>query len=260
LSVRKQCELLDVNRTSLYYKPQAVDGLTDLLMRLIDEEYTRHPFLGTRRMLVYLRNLGHAVNRKRVQSLYELMGLEAVYPKPNLSQRNTEHKVYPYLLRGVKIERVNQVWSTDITYVRLKQGFVYLMAIIDWFSRYVLDWQISTTLEAEFCTETLSRVLSHALCEIFITDQGSQSTAKNFVDQLLERKIQVSMDGKGRALDNIFVERLWRPVKYECVYLRDFQTALEAKEQIGIYFNFYNNERPHQSLDYQTPKDLYFSS
>jgi len=229
-------------------------------MRLIDEEYTRHPFFGTRRMLVYLRGLGHEVNRKRVQGLYELMGLEAVYPKPNLSQKNIEHRIYPYLLRGIKVERVNQVWSTDITYIRLKQGFVYLMAIIDWFSRYVLDWQISTTLEAEFCTEALSRVLNEALCEIFNTDQGCQFTAKNFVDQLLERKIQVSMDGKGRALDNIFVERLWRSVKYECVYLRDFQTVAEAKEHIRIYFDFYNNERPHQSLGYRTPKDLYFSS
>ena len=258
MSVRKQCDLLEVNRSNLYYKPQAVDDVTLVLMRLIDEEYTRHPFYGTRRMHAYLRNLGHQINRKRVQGLYQTMGLEAVYPKPNLSRRDQEHRIFPYLLQGIKIERNNQVWSTDITYIRLKQGFVYLVAIIDWFSRYVLDWQISITLEADFCIEVLSRTLERAICEIFNTDQGSQFTSHRFVNLLLEKAIRVSMDGKGRALDNIFVERLWRSLKYECVYLREFQTVADAKQNIGDYFEFYNNERLHQSLNYRTPRELYF--
>lgn len=255
--MRRQCELLSVNRSSLYYNPQPADDFTLTLMRLIDEEYTRHPFYGTRKMVAYLRSLGFDINRKRVQGLYQRMGLEAVYPKPNLSRRNHEHQVFPYLLRGVKIERINQVWSADITYIRMRQGFVYLVAIIDWFSRYVLDWQISTTLEAGFCIETLTRTLERANCEVFNTDQGSQFTAKNFVGVLLDKQIQISMDSHGRALDNVFVERLWRSLKYECIYLQEFIAVKELIQAIAMYFEFYNNVRPHQALDYRTPREIY---
>lgn len=222
-------------------------------MRLIDEEYTRHPFYGTRRMQVQLRRLGHVVNRKRIQSLYRRMGLEAIYPKPRLSQAQGGHKKYPYLLRGVEINRCNQVWSADLTYIRLKHGFVYLMAIIDWFSRYVLDWQLSTTMEAEFCEDVLKRALINQRCEIFNTDQGSQFTSEGFIKILLDHGISISMDGKGRALDNIFVERLWRSVKYEKVYPSQWETVREARVGLREYFEFYNHERPHQSLNYKTP-------
>lgn len=227
-------------------------------MQLIDEEYTRHPFYGTRKMRVYLQGLGHCVNRKRLQGLYRKMGLETVYPKPNLSRVNKEHTIFPYLLRNVAIVRPNQIWSTDITYIRLKQGFVYLMAIIDWFSRYVLDWEVSTTLEADFCIEALSRALAQSRCDIFNTDQGAQFTSRGFTGLLSANGIKISMDGKGRALDNIFVERLWRSLKYEMVYLRELRTVSETKQQIGNYFEFYNNRRPHQSLDYRTPQEVYF--
>lgn len=228
-----------------------------LLTRLIDEEYTRHPFYGARRMMIYLQNLGYAINRKRIQRLYRLMGIEAIYQKPNLSKAIKEHKKFPYLLGGVAINTPNQVWSTDITYIRLKHGFVYLMAIIDWFSRYVLDWELSISLEADFCIEALSRVLSNGKCAIFNTDQGSQFTSESFTGLLLANGIKISMDGKGRALDNIFVERLWRSVKYESVYLSQWETVLEARAGLQGYFEFYNNERPHQSLNYKTPREMY---
>jgi putative transposase len=253
ISVRRQCELLGVNRSSLYYKPAEVDGYTLLLMRLIDEEYTRHPIYGTRRMCCCLRNLGYAINRKRMRRLYQLMGLEAIYPKPNLSKAISEHKKYPYLLRGVEINRRDQVWSTDLTYIRLKYGFIYLMAIIDWFSRYVIDWELSISLEAEFCIEALARALCRGKCDIFNTDQGSQFTSYGFTKLLLAKDIKISMDGKGRALDNVFVERLWRSVKYESVYLNQWESIQEARIGLRDYFNFYNYERPHQSLCYKTP-------
>lgn len=259
LSLRRQCELLGVNRSSLYYTPAEDDDYTLLLMRLIDEEYTHHPFYGTRRMVHYLRTLDHRVNRKRIQSLYRVMGLEAIYPKPNLSKAAAQHLKYPYLLRGVAINRCNQVWSTDITYIRLTQGFVYLMAIIDWYSRYVLDWELSISLEADFCVETLRRVLSHSKCDIFNTDQGSQFTSEDFTGLLLANDVKISMDGKGRALDNIFVERLWRSVKYESVYLNQWESVQEARTGLNDYFEFYNNERPHQSLNYKTPVEVYHS-
>lgn len=259
LSVRRQCELLEINRSTLYYKPKAIDDETVLLMNLIDEEFTRHPFYGTRRMAAYLRRLGHEINRKRIQNLYKLMGLEAIYPKPNVSQKNSEHKIYPYLLRDLEVNRVNQVWSTDITYIRLQEGFAYLMAIIDWHSRYVLDWQLSATLEADFCVETLARTLGKGECEIFNTDQGSQFTAINFVNLLLNKGIQVSMDGKGRALDNVFVERLWRSLKYELIYQMELKSVREARKYIGEYFLFYNDERLHQSLNYKTPREIYYA-
>jgi putative transposase len=257
LSIRRQCELLGINRSSLYYKPVGMDAETLLLMRLIDEEYTKHPFYGMRRMCVYLQNLGHAVNRKRIRRLYELLGLEAIYPKPNLSEAIKAHAKFPYLLRGVVIDYHNQVWSTDITYIRLKCGFVYLMAIIDWFSRYVLDWELSVSLEADFCIEALSRVLSNGKCDIFNTDQGSQFTSEGFTGILLANDVKISMDGRGRAFDNIFIERLWRSVKYESVYLNQWETVKEARAGLRKYFEFYNHERPHQSLNYKTPWVVY---
>ncbi len=260
ISLRRQCELLGLGTSSYYYQPQEVDELTLTLMNLIDEEYTRHPFLGTRKMTVYLNDNGYSVNRKSVQGLYAHMGIEAVYPKPKLSVRNKEHKIFPYLLRGLKIKDKNQVWSTDITYIKLSGGFVYLVAIIDWFSRYVLDWEISTTLEADFCVDTLARVLSTGCCEIFNTYQGSQFTSNSFTGLLKQHDIQISMDGRGRALDNIFVERLWRSVKYECIYLQEFETVKEVVAELGKYFSYYNNERPHQSLGYQTPSSIYTGS
>lgn len=208
-------------------------------------------------MAAYMQRNGYAVGRKKIRSVYETLGLEAIYPKPNTSRMNKEHLKYPYLLRDIEVIENNQVWSTDITYIRLCGGYVYLMAIIDWFSRYVLDWEISISLEADFCVETLERLLCKKTCSIFNTDQGSQFTSHRFINLLLQNEIKVSMDGKGRCLDNIFVERLWRSVKYECIYLLSLNGVAEAREVIKNYFNFYNNERPHQSLGYKTPAEVY---
>lgn len=210
-------------------------------------------------MMAYLRTQGYQVNAKRVRRLLRIMGLEAVYQKPNTSQPNPEHKVYPYLLRGLVIDRCDQVWSTDITYIRLASGFVYLMAVIDWYSRYVLDWALSTSLDADFCIETVGNLVERKQCEIFNTDQGAQFTTSRFIQPLLNKGIKVSMDGRGRALDNIFVERLWRTVKYEHVYLQDRQTVQDTWLGLRDFFNFYNHERFHQSLDYRTPADVYLA-
>lgn len=231
------------------------------LMRLIDEKYTEAPFYGSRKMLVWLRESGHQVNRKRVQRLMRKMGLEAIYPKPKLSKRHPQHKVYPYLLRGVRIERRNQVWSSDITYIRVVGGFLYLAAVIDWYSRYVLSWELSNTLEADFCVVALERALqNYGAPEIFNSDQGSQFTSSDFTGTLLGRNIKISMDGRGRALDNIFVERLWRSVKYEEVYINDYSTGLDAFNGLGRYFGFYNERRHHQALDYLTPRAVYLEA
>jgi putative transposase len=227
-------------------------------MRLIDEEYTRHPFYGIERMTAVLRRQGHQVNPKRIRRLMRLMGLEALYPKPNLSKPVIGHKIYPYLLKGVRIDRADQVWSTDITYIRLNQGFIYLVAIMDWFSRYVLSYAFSTTLDTDFCLKALRDALSVATPEIFNTDQGPQFTSDAFTGVLKTAGIAISMDGRGRALDNVFVERLWRNVKYERVYLHNYETVREAEQDIAAYFDFYNKERPHQSLGYQTPAEVYF--
>ena len=226
-------------------------------MRLLDEQYTRTPFYGVLKMTAWLRETGHPVNCKRVRRLLRLMGLEAIYPKPRLSLPSPGHQIYPYLLRGVKVTRVNQVWSADITYVRLLGGFVYLVAIIDWYSRYVLSWEVSTTMESEFCVSALNQSLQLARPEIFNTDQGSQFTSSAFTGILKEREIAISMDGRGRALDNIFVERLWRSVKYEDVYIRDYETVPQAIVGLGRYFKFYNRERLHQALGYKTPEAVY---
>ena len=243
--------------SGLYYRPTAESDENLALMRLLDEQYTRTPCYGVLRMAAYLRSLGHEANPKRVRRLLRTMGLEAVYQKPDTSRPNPEHKVYPYLLRGLPIDRCDQVWSTDITYIRLARGFVYLMAVIDWYSRYVLGWALSTTLDADFCIEAVAEILEARQCEIFNMDQGSQFTTPRFTQPLLDKGIRVSMDGRGRALDNIFVERLWRTVKYEHVYLQEIQTVRDAWSGLREFFDHYNNERFHQALDYRTPAQVY---
>ena len=259
ISMRRQCELLGMNRSGLYYQPVGESEENLRLMRLLDEQYTRTPFYGSRRMVEWLGTRGFEVNRKRVSRLMELIGIEAVYPKPRLSQPGEGHKIYPYLLRGVGVERVNQVWSTDITYIRMAQGFVYLVAVMDWFSRYVLSWRLSLTMELDFCVEALKCALRRGRPEIFNSDQGSQFTSEKFTGELEVRKIAVSMDGRGRCMDNIFIERLWRSLKYEEVYLKDYQSVSEARAGIQKYFRFYNQERPHQSLEYRTPAAIYLA-
>ena len=228
-----------------------------MLMRLLDEQYTRTPFYGARKMAAWLQTQGYPVERKRVRRLLHLMGLEALYPKPRTSLPEATAQRYPYLLRGMSIERCNQVWSCDITYIRLQRGFIYLMAVIDWFSRYVLSWEISITLDTSFCLEALDRALRVATPEIFNSDQGVQFTSSEFTTRLKAADIRISWDGRGRALDNIFVERLWRSVKYEEVYIKDYQSVPDAVSNLRAYFTFYNHERLHQALDYQTPAQVY---
>ena len=244
-------------RASYYYQPANETPFNLMLMRLIDEEYTAHPFYGRRNMTTYLRNLGHKVNPKRVRRLMQKMRLEAIYPKPRTSVANHEHRIYPYLLRGVEITRPNQVWSTDITYIPLANGFMYLTAVIDWYSRYVLAWQLSNTLDSLFCVDALQQALGLGCPEIFNTDQGSQFTSVAFTSVLHAANIRISMDGKGRALDNIFVERLWRTVKYEDIYLKQYETVPLLYTGLHDYFYFYNCERPHQSLRNSTPATVY---
>ena len=237
-----------------------VGELDNLLLQLLDEEYTRHPFYGTRRMTHYLRSCGHTINRKRVQRLMKKLGMAGMAPGPNTSKAHPQHKIYPYLLRGVDVVRPNQVWSTDITYIRLPRGFVYLVAIIDWYSRKVLSWRLSNTMDASFCVDSLEEAIQgHGRPEIFNTDQGSQFTSDSFTGMLLKNNIKISMDGRGRALDNIFVERLWRSVKYEEVYLKKHENMQDLLMGLTHYFMFYNNERKHQSLGYQTPESVYLS-
>ena len=253
----RQCELLGVCRSSVYYEPVPVSGEDLELMRLIDRQYLRTPFYGTRRMVVVLGQQGHPVERKRVQRLMRTMGLEAIYPKPRTSKPGAGHKVYPYLLRGLTITRANHVWATDITYIQMAHGFLYLVAVIDWASRYVLSWRLSNTLDAEFCMDALELALAHGRPEIFNSDQGSQFTSTGFTDLLDGAGVRISMDGKGRCLDNVFVERLWRSLKYEEVYLKAYSTAREAHHGIGSYLRFFNDVRPHQALDYRTPKEVF---
>jgi putative transposase len=257
LSVRRQCELLGLSRATLYYEPAEETATNLRLMRRIDEEYTAHPFYGSRKMTVWLREHGESVNRKRVQRLMRLMGLEAIYPKPKLSLAGRGHRIYPYLLRDVPIRRPDQVWSTDITYVPLAQGFMYLAATIDWYSRYVIAWRLSNTLEGSFCLEMLEEALSRGRPEVFNTDQGVQFTAAAWTGRLESAGVQVSMDGRGRCLDNVFVERLWRSVKYEDIYLRGYEGVPALAQGLVRYFGFYNEERFHQALDYRTPGSVY---
>ena len=258
LPVVAQCRLLKIARSTLYYRPVAVDPDDLALMRRIDELYLASPFYGSRRMVAVLRREGLVVNRKRVRRLMRLMGLEAIYQKPNTSQGHPDHKVYPYLLRGLSIERANQVWCADITYIPMARGFVYLVAVMDWFSRRVLSWRLSITMEADFCVEAVQEALAaHGRPEIFNTDQGVQFTSAGFVDELEAAGVRISMDGKGRFLDNIFIERLWRSLKYEEVFTKAYGSVIEARRGIGGWLSFYNDERPHQALGYQTPRSVF---
>jgi len=257
ISVRRQCELLGLARSGVYYEPRAETTQNLELMRLIDEAYTRWPFYGVRKMTAHLCREGYEVNVKRVRRLMRLMALEAIYPKRRLTAPGEGQKRYPYLLSGVEVARSDQVWSADITYIRLSRGFLYLVAILDWHSRYVLSWGLSASLEADFCVRTLEEALAGGRPEIFNTDQGAQFTSEAFTGLLEGRAVAVSMDGRGRVFDNIFSERLWRTVKYEEVYLHDYADPEEARRALGAYFGFYNRERPHQALGYRTPAEVY---
>jgi putative transposase len=252
LSIRRQCELLGLGRSSWYYEPGTESSENLALMRKIDEEYLRRPFYGSRKMADKFE-----INRKRAQRLMRLMGLEAVYARPRTTRPGVGHKIYPYLLRDMNIERPNQVWSTDITYVPLATGYLYLTAVIDWFSRYVLSWRLSNNMDGGFCLEALEEALACRQPEIFNTDQGSQFTSRAFTGRLEQSGIAVSMDGRGRALDNVFIERLWRTVKYEDIYSKHYETPRAVQRGLGDYFPFYNDERAHQSLDYRTPAEVY---
>ena len=265
LPLSRQCELAEVPRATVYRRlatkvPQETGEEELLLCKLIDEEYTNRPFYGSRRMVVFLRGAGHVVNRKRVQRLMRSMGLAGMAPGPNTSKAHPQHKIYPYLLRGVPVTRPNQVWSTDITYIRLARGFAYLVAVIDWYSRKVLSWRLSNSMDASFCVDCLEDALrEHGRPAVFNSDQGSQFTSAVFTDVLQREGVEISMDGRGRALDNIFVERLWRNVKHEDVYLKGYANITELMVGLAQYFAFYNGERPHQSLGYLTPAGVYRS-
>lgn len=253
LSVRRQCELLGLERSTFYYQPCTESAENLKWMRAIDRLYLQRPYFGSRRIADEL-----AINRKRAQRLMRLMGLEAIHPKPRTTRRAKEHRIYPYLLRNIEITRPDQVWSTDITYLPLREGYLYLTAVMDWYSRYVLAWRLSNHLEGTFCCEALDAALTISQPEIFNTDQGCQFTSDAFTSRLLARNIQISMDGRGRALDNVFVERLWRTVKYEEVYLREYVDAIDARTSLRRYLRFYNQARRHQSLDRRTPAEVYF--
>jgi putative transposase len=256
--VSRQCQLLDLSRSSYYYQAQAPSVEELELLRLLDEQYMETPFYGSRKMMHWLRLQGYQVNRKRVQRLMRQLGLEAIYPKPKLSLPHPEHQIYPYLLREVAISQVNQVWSTDITYLPVLQGHFYLVAIMDWYSRKVLSWRISNSLDVCFCLEALQGALAvYGRPEIFNSDQGSQFSAKAFTDLLKAAQVQISMDGRGRCHDNIFIERLWRSIKYELIYLKAFEDGKHLTREVNEWFEWYNDERLHQSLDYKTPNQVY---
>jgi len=257
-SIRRQCELVGLARSSLYYQPATESPLNLELMRLIDEQYLKTPFYGWPRMTAYVQSLGYGVNVKRVRRLMRTMGLCAIAPKRNTSQSSPDHQVYPYLLRGLQIVRPNQVWSADLTYIPMRSGFMYLVAILDWYSRSVLAYRLSNTLDSRFCVEALDQALAFATPTIFNTDQGVQFTARVFTTRLEAAGTQISMDGRGRVFDNIFIERLWRSVKYENVYLNDYATVLDLDQGLQQYFSFYNHERPHQSLGYRPPAQVHF--
>jgi putative transposase len=261
LPVTRQCQLLNLNRSTVYYQPMGVCDEDLKLMRLIDEIHLKRPFYGSRRIRDDLQDLGYPVNRKRVQRLMRKMGIMALYPKVNTSRPGKGHKIYPYLLWGLTIDRPNQVWATDLTYIPMAKGFVYVVAIMDWYSRKVLAWRVSNSMDAAPCVEALEEAISrYGAPDIFNTDQGSQFTSDAFTGVLKEADIKISMDGKGRWVDNVFVERLWRSLKYEEVYLKAYDTVAEARLGIGNYFRFYNRERRHQSLDRQTPDQVYNGS
>jgi putative transposase len=257
LSLRRQCQLIGLARSTYYYVPASESEFNLQLMRLIDEQYLRTPFYGWPRMTAHLHRQGYEVNHKRVQRLMQIMGLQAIYPKPKTTVSGQVHRVYPYLLRDLEIAQPNYVWSADITYVPMQHGFMYLVAILDWFSRYVLAWQLSNTLDCRFCLDALEQALLLGQPEIFNTDQGMQFTAQEFTAGLEKAGIRISMDGRGRALDNIFIERLWRTVKYEDLYLKDYASVPELAAGLQAYFQFYNEDRPHQSLGYRTPAEVH---
>lgn len=258
LNIVQQCGLLGLNRSSYYRQAASLSSYDLEVLRTMDEIFTEHPYYGTRRMMAVLREQGYDIGRKKIRRYYGILGLKTIYPKMNLSKRNQTHKVYPYLLKDMVIDKSNHVWSTDITYIRLKQGFVYLCAVIDWYSRCVLSWRLSISLETEFCVLALKEALNcSGVPKIFNTDQGVQFTSRDFISVLEKQNIAISMDGKGRALDNVFIERFWRSIKQEKIYLLDLQDVLEAKHAIREYMDFYNHRRPHQSLGYQTPAQVY---
>jgi len=252
LTIQKQCDLLGLPRSTYYYQPRPESAENLRLLRRLDELYLQRPYFGSRRLAVEL-----AVNRKRIQRLMRILGIEAHYPKPNLSRPHPDHKIYPYLLRGVAIERPNHVWSSDITYIPMQGGFLYLVAVMDWFSRYVLSWELSNTMETALPLTALDAALRFGQPEIWNSDQGSQFTSADFLAPLQKRGIAISMDGRGRALDNVFIERLWRSLKYELIYPGDFPSGRELFPALEEYFHFYNHQRPHQSLGYQTPAELF---
>ena len=261
LSIVRQCDVLGLARSSFYYRPQGPTEEELSLLRLLDEQYLETPFYGSRRMTVVLRQQGYPVNRKRVQRLMRQLGIEAIYPKPRLSQHHPDHQVFPYLLRGLSIEQANQVWCTDITYLPVLKGHFYLVAVMDWYSRKVLAWAVSNTMEVTFCVEALQRALArYGSPEIFNSDQGAQFTATAFTDCLKAADIAISMDGRGRYLDNIFIERLWRSIKYELIYLMAFDDGLHLNREVNRWFDWYNHHRPHQALDYRTPNQVYQNS
>lgn len=257
ITISKQCELLNLARSTYYYHLRAGNVYSEYLMKLIDEEYTRHPFLGYRRITQWLKRQGEGVNKKRIARLMNEMGLQGIYPKRYLTSVNSDHRKYPYLLNNLVIIRPNHVWSADITYIRMTRGFMYLVAIMDWYSRYVLSWELSTSLEHGFCRDALQAALATNRADIFNTDQGCQFTCSEFRDCLIEAGIRISMDGRGRVFDNIFVERLWRSVKYEEVYLNEYSNPEQVRRRLENYFVYYNMERPHQSLGYRTPSEVY---
>jgi putative transposase len=257
ISIARQCDLLGLPRSTYYYHSQGESPANLHLMRLLDEKYTDDPYYGIRRMTAWLRSEGYHVNHKRVARLLRKMGLEAIYPKPRTSMPHPDHRIYPYLLRGVPVTRVNQVWSTDITYIRLHAGFIYLVAVMDWYSRYVWSWALSITMDVSFCLEALNEALRGAQPEVFNSDQGAQFTSNDFTGRLESAGVCISMDGRGRALDNVFIERLWRTVKQEEVYLKDYRTPREAAQQLEGFFIRYNEHRQHSSLGYQTPATVY---
>jgi len=256
----RQCTLLEISRSGLYYQPVGISEEDLTLMKLIDRQYLDTPFYGARKIVAWLKSQGQRVNRKRVQRLMRVMGLKAIYRRPRTSQPAPGHKIYPYLLGSLKITQPNQVWAADITYIPMARGFLYLVAIIDWYSRYVLSWRLSNTLDAGFCVQALKEALRKGRPDIFNTDQGAQFTGEAFTGLLEKHGVRISMDGKGSYNDNLFIERLWRSVKYEEVYLKAYQDARDARVSLGNYFCFYNTERPHQSLGYRTPAEVFNST
>jgi putative transposase len=257
IPIRRLCQLLGISRSSYYYKPKGISDKDDKLMKLIDCQYLETPFYGARKMVICLMSQGYQVNRKQVRRLMSLMGLKAIYRRPRTSNPVSGHKIYPYLINSLQVTRPNQVWAADITYIPMQHGFLYLVAIIDWYCRYVLAWRLSNTLDTGFCVETLKEALEHGKPEIFNTDQGSQFTSEAFTRILEQHQIKISMDGKGSYNNNLFIERLWRTVKYEEVYLKAYQNGRDARYNLDRYFRFYNTQRPHQSLDYCTPAEVY---